>query len=265
MKSLKSKFKRVRPLLGTFVEIRLSDASPARMNTSATRAFEAIGGIDRLMSFHRADSDLSRLNRATANEWISVDVHTRNVFAMSNKFFKTSNGIFDARCGAQSKLNAGIAPVEISGRRIRKTGADTFDLGGIAKGYAVDLAVKILKRAGIKSGLVNAGDDLRAFGPDEWPVAVRHPALPNVALTLFPMKNGALATSGSYFSRKRSDRKWNSALQRRSVTVVAPTCVVADGLTKVVALSPAIAASALRRFRSHAFFVGTNGVLTGVN
>ncbi len=238
MKSSKPKFKRVRPLLGTFVEIRLSGASFARMNASATRAFEAIGEIDRLMSFHREDSDLSRLNRAAVNEWIPVDVHTRNVFAMANKFFETSNGVFDVRRGTRSKLNPGVAPVEISGRRVRKTGADTFDLGGIAKGYAVDLAVKVLKRSGIKSGLVNAGGDLHAFGPEEWPIAVRHPASPGVAFALFPMKNGALATSGSYFSRKRIDRTWNLALQKRSVTVVAPTCMVADGLTKVVTLAP---------------------------
>jgi thiamine biosynthesis lipoprotein len=263
-KSSDPKFKRVRPLLGTFVEIGLAGASTAQMNAAANRAFAIIAKVDGLMSFHKESSDLSLINRARAHEWVSVHAHTRKVLAMANIFFRTSNGVFDVRRGATAREKK-WAPVEIAGRRVRKSGAFVLDLGGIAKGYAVDLAVVALKRAGIKSGLVNAGGDLRAFGSEEWPIAVRHPASPGATLALFPLKSGALATSGAYFSRRSEDREWNSALKKRSVTVVSPTCMLADGLTKIVALAPKTAPQALRQYRSHAFVIGANGILQGVN
>jgi thiamine biosynthesis lipoprotein len=264
MKSSQSKFKRAQPLLGTFVEIGLAGASVAKMNAAASRAFAVIANIDRLMSFHKEISDLSRINRAAANEWVTVHAHTRKVLAMADIFFRASNGVFDVRRGATAR-EMKLAPLEISGRRVRKSGAFVLDLGGIAKGYAVDLAVNALKRAGMKSGLVNAGGDLRAFGSEEWPIAVRHPASPGTALALFPLRSGAMATSAAYFSRRREDRKWNAALKKRSVTVVSPTCMLADGLTKIVALAPKTAPQTLRQYRSHAFVIGENGVLKGVN
>src|SRR5581483_361234 len=114
-------------------------------------AFQAIAEIDRLMSFHRETSDLSRINRASANDWVPVHSHTRNVLLMANRFFRTSGGVFDVRRGLLPNGTVGVAPVRISGRRVRKNGAFVLDLGGIAKGYAVDLAVSTLKRDGMKS------------------------------------------------------------------------------------------------------------------
>src|SRR4051794_19741584 len=99
MKFSKQKIKRVRPILGTFVEIRLEAEAPIELlHTWITAGFDQIEKIDRLMSFHRSESDLSRLNRSEPGHWVEVHPHTRHVLRASNQLFQASGGIFDIRC-----------------------------------------------------------------------------------------------------------------------------------------------------------------------
>lgn len=284
--------KRVRPLLGTFVEITLRGRAAGGGIVSAfAAAFDAIGDIDRLMSYHRPESDLSRLNRAAAGHWLRVNPHTARVLALSNDLFLASSGAFDVRCGAvlagwgllpaapragAGRIYAAMpAPLEIQGRRVRKTGPWTLDLGGIAKGYAVDHAVNVLRARGITSGLVNAGGDLRAFGPHVWRVSVRHPARPALALAPVRLQRAAMATSGSYFSRRRVRNRWVSALVRmkdrtpflkkHSVSVLSDNCAMADALSKVATLEPARANVLLAKFNAMAFSVDVRGAVRLLN
>ena len=150
------------------------------------------------------------------------------------------------------------------GLGVRATAPIALDLGGIAKGYAVDRAVDALRVAGARAGLVNAGGDLRVFGSDEWmPVRLRHPAAPAHTLTLFDVRDAAAATSADYFRDARGGLVEPRAQSLRSypcsVTVVAPTCALADALTKVVALRPADCATLLARHGAHAFTLDTQG------
>jgi thiamine biosynthesis lipoprotein len=141
---------------------------------------------------------------------------------------------------------------------VRATVPVALDLGGIAKGHAVDRAVTALRAAGASAGLVNAGGDLRWFGSNAWmPVRVRNPTNPTVAVSLFEVQDAAVATSADYFRGAigglvdpRSHRLRSLG---GSVTVVAPTCALADALTKVVALDHARAATILARHGAHAF------------
>src|SRR5439155_21847017 len=87
-----------------------------------------------------------------------------------------------------------------------------IDRGGIAKGFAVDEAVTELQRHGIRSGLVNAGGDLRAFGRREQQVHLRHPACLDKIVPLRPLTDCALATSATYFSRKKWHGQWVSSI-----------------------------------------------------
>src|SRR5207237_9076434 len=100
----------------------------------------------------------------------------------------------------------------LSRSRVRLARAVRFDLGGIAKGFAVDRAVQILRRARLAFGLVNAGGDLRAFGNRRWPVHVRCPDAPGELLQLGSLSNGAVATSAVYFSLQRHGAIRTSAL-----------------------------------------------------
>jgi thiamine biosynthesis lipoprotein len=142
----------------------------------------------------------------------------------------------------------GSAALEFSaGSRVRLPAPLTLDLGGIAKGYAVDRAVAVLRRAGVRRGVVNAGGDLRVFGDVAVPVQVRHPAKPGVFFALGGLCDGALATSAlTYSARRWRGRDVGALVDPRtgmacghgvSITVWARSAWLADGLTKVVASS----------------------------
>jgi len=146
-----------------------------------------------------------------------------------------------------------------------------IDLGGIAKGFAVDRAVEALRRHGIAAGLVNAGGDLSAFGPRAHAIAIRDPLRPERPMCRIELDNAALASSGGRFDPMRSDAASGSAvidpvtaLPAQAVlgaTVCAPCCVIADALTKVVMNAGEAAAPVLEHYGASALFMSAEGEL----
>jgi len=270
--------RRAQPWLGTLVEISVADAlADAELLACFDAAYARIAAVHRLMSFHDPASDVSRINRAAAGEAITVDAHTCAVLRCALEVGCASGGLFDVSCAPRlvewGYLPAppGDRPAHVPGRpvlalepgcRVRKTGAAWIDLGGIAKGYAVDLAVDALRQAGVRSACVNAGGDLRAYGELPYPVAIRHPRRPQAAAAHMRLRQGALATSATYFSRKRINAHACSALidgtDGRPVTgaysasVFAPSCMLADALSKVVMASADARHPALKPFGASA-------------
>ena len=138
-----------------------------------------------------------------------------------------------------------------------------LDFGGIAKGYAVDCAIAALRSHGVESGQVNAGGDLRVFGPRAQPIHVRTGGPQGILLPLVEIADGAVATSAYGGDRRRiAGRRWATPLidpraglpmmSTRTVSVIAPTCMLADALTKVVALRGRAAARVLRDYGASA-------------
>jgi thiamine biosynthesis lipoprotein len=253
MKRLKQTIKRVRPLLGTFVEMTLrGEASVSLLNTWATAGFEIVGEIDRLMSFHKPDSDLSRLNRASPHEWVQVNRHTFKVLKTANEIFNLSKGIFDIRaCSSFPAATGGESmnrpPTEAFGGddywRVRKTGPWRMDLGGIAKGYAVDCAVqkiKAISRGYALSGIVNAGGDLRRWGPEVQPIAVATSAVRTRETSPWLSPGKHVYMPAGHIMKKP-----------KAVTVFSNQCLWSDALTKVMLLaSPNIADACLKRYHA---------------
>ena len=263
--------------LGTLVEVALpaADANGERF----TAAFAEIAHVHRTMSAHDATSDLARIARDAHRKTVIVDANTYAVLELAKELFRQTGGAFDvtiapllarhgllpasaagrgARCGRMEalRLEAGLG--------VRATAPVAFDLGGIAKGYAVDRAVDALRAAGARAGLVNAGGDLRVFGADAWmPVRVRNPAAPEQTLQLIDVRDAAVATSADYFRDTQGGlvdpRTQSLRPYPGSVTVVAPTCALADALTKVVALLPVESAAILARHGAHAFKINVQG------
>lgn len=153
--------------------------------------------------------------------------------------------------------------------RVRKLRPALLDLGGIAKGYAVDLAITALQQAGISSALVNAGGDMRAFGPLAWPVLLRDPAPPHGAKYQTELRNSALASSGAYFATRPhasnpAGQHASHLLDGRSklpvcradaVSVCAPDCMLADALCKVVFASGDSAHPLLAQFAATGYII----------
>ena len=124
---------------------------------------------------------------------------------------------------------------------VRRRAELAVDLGGIAKGYAIDRAVDALTAAGCVRGQVNAGGDLRVFGQDLSTIIVRVAGAMDSTVTL---RNRALAVSAARSADSPSGpRGFYSGLTRetlpgRPVAVTAPTAAVADALTKCAIVCP---------------------------
>ena len=210
--------RRARPLLGTLVEI--SASSPGAEHAVA-QAFRAVERVHALMSYHDPASDLSRLNREAAFRPVTVDEWTWQVLAAAREFSAASDGLFDVSV-APVLTRLGYLPrhadfpracpqadwrdIELLAHsRVRFARPLRADLGGIAKGFAVDRAVEALRASGVASGRVNAGGDLRRFGAQAEAVHVRHPHAPTLLLPLAELGDGAAATSAGYFAPRQRD------------------------------------------------------------
>ena len=277
MTSCSSETRRARPLLGTLVEIRVQGIGRAA-RSAVDAAFRAIEDVQQAMSFHDPESELSCLNRNACGRSMKVSPALWRVLSEALRLAKLSGGAFDPTVGARlvqwkilpapqarTPSHAAISWRDVRllpGRRVRFHRALWLDLGGIAKGYAVDVAVSILRRHGISAGIVNAGGDLRVFGSRIERVHVRHPVQPARLVPLADLSDAALATSAGYFSEKRCGGRRVNALvnplmhrpcsPRRSVSVQAPTCLLADALTKVVLVHGCAAEAILRRCHASA-------------
>lgn len=221
--------RRAKPLLGTLVEIAVMCADDSSKNVPQAlldKAFTRVEKVHRLMSRHEALSELSQFNALACQEWLAVSEETMRVFIFANELSQKSAGIFDVFRTSHSPQSGCWSDLELDvpNRRLRKHAPLVADLGGIAKGYAVDCAAQVLideeAACGVLSGWVNAGGDARVFGEIELPLQVRHPLQASWIKDLGLIANKAVATS---------------VLDGlTSQTVIAPTCMVADALTKIV-------------------------------
>ena len=280
--------RRARPLLGTFVEIAVAGAPPAEMEAAVEAAFGAVATVHRLMSFHDEASDIGRLNRGAFDHPVAVHPWTFEVLDIALDFHRRSAGVFDI--GVAPALQAlgllprrddetSLPPAVANGGdaiallcdgsvRFRHRGV-RIDLGGIAKGYAVDRAVEVLRRCGIGEGVVNAGGDLAVFGPHPHAIHIRDPRQPQRPMCEVGLRAAALASSAGRFDPLSSGEPAGSAvIDPRTgtpvhgvvgATVRAPACVVADALTKVVMAAGEGAGALLESCGASALFVTATG------
>jgi thiamine biosynthesis lipoprotein len=237
---------------------------------------KAVDEVDRQMSTRQPASDLMRLNQTPQYESVTVPDRLAQVLALGLTIGRASGNAFDIGMGdavcawgfgpdaadvqnIRSAMAVRRRPayemLELQGNLVRKRGAISLDLNGIAKGYGVDQLAETLQTFGIEAGLVGIDGELRALGlrPDGecWTIAIE---MPNVACraphSILSLQNAAVATSGDY-------RHWVNVQGRRlshtmdprrgaplisslaSVTVIAPTCAEADAwATAFMVLGP---------------------------
>src|SRR5258706_4981041 len=188
---LNVEIRRCRPLLGTFVEITAAGPDETELQDSVTAAFGAVERIQSLMSAHDPASELSRLNRAAVRRPVKV---SRELFALlrrADRMAAESDGAFGYTI-ATVLGRLGYLPASLRRKRpgnwrqvLLLPGRGgcflqplALDLGGIAKGFAVDAAIQVLRHRGADSAIVNAGGDLRVFGARPAVVHLRHPSAP---------------------------------------------------------------------------------------
>jgi len=280
--------RRARPCLGTYVDVAASGRSAGETEAAIEAAFAAIAEVHRLMSVHASDSDVGRLNRDAAARAVAVHPWTYQVLEASRDLHRRSAGIFDVAVApvleargllpAMSPLTRRDVPCGGGGEafellpdhRVRvRDPRVRIDLGGIAKGFAVDRAVDALRSHGAWQGLVNAGGDLAAFGREPESVHLRDPRDPSRVLCRVMLRGGALASTGGRFDPTVSEdvgelsvvdpRQWRPVDGIAGATVRASSCLMADALTKVVVVAGELIIGLLDHYGASAMFVSRDG------
>jgi thiamine biosynthesis lipoprotein len=257
--------KRTQILMGTVVEIKVWGEDEENVKSALDAAFNEIERIDNLMSIYKRESEISLLNRLGS---LVPSEDVMEVIRRSVKFSRLSRGAFDVTCKpllslwsrakergelpTQEELKQALSLVgwenlEIDGESVRfKLKGMQIDLGGVAKGFAVDRAVAVLLKHGVKRAIVNAGGDMYLLGKAPrrgglWQIGVRNPRVEGELLYVLNIQGGAVATSGSYERYFTIDGKkyshiidpktgWPVGDEVLSVTIVAPDCTTADAV-----------------------------------
>jgi len=269
---------RAQPWLGTIVSMHASGLREEEAHRAMDAAFAEIGAVHRLMSFHDHESDVSRLNRYAVKAPINIDQRTVEVLRAASAFSVASEGCFDVTVGAEL-VECGVLPKPHfrfckpygSWRDIEITadGAVRFhrplwiDLGGIAKGYAVDRAIEILRLHGATSCLVNAGGDIRVAGDERECIPLAADYTESCAAV--ELSNGSVASSSTSQSHQRANGEQRSGSHLHGIfrsriragrfaCVIAETCMVADALTKIVLAAGRESVEVLKTFGAAAHF-----------
>jgi len=275
--------RRCRPLLGTFVEIVARGRDERLLGRGIEAGFDAIARVNGLMSFHNPLSDVSRMNRNAFPKGVIVHPWTWQVMKAAKRFAEESQGTFDITV-ARLLVDWNYLPRSSYQFSSTATSRDIFlrrnyevffrrglivDLGGIAKGFAVDRAVDALKENGVECGIVNAGGDLRTFGAASQLIHLRHPSDPTRVTGAVRLRERAMASSGTYFERRKYRGKYVAPLLDGrtgqsgrgliSVSVAAAECMVADALTKIVFALREEAAGLLAQYHADAVLLERNG------
>jgi len=227
------------------------------------RAETALRDVETRMSTHLDVSEVARLNSAGAGEVVGLSAETLELLRISRDLSRGSEGAFDVTCApivevwkragkrgtipSQGEIEAarresGWTNIELLPHGARKRISEArIDLGGIAKGYGIDRAARVITEGGVLAALINVGGDVKCLGTnqggDEWTVGVQSPFEEDLIATL-KLSDLAVCTSGNYrrfveidgkrYSHIVDPRTGRPAEMTPSVTVVAPSATVAD-------------------------------------
>jgi len=254
----------------TAIEMEYWTDDPAVAGKAGDAVLAVFQQIDRQMSRYREESELSRVNRQAANALVAVTDSLFKVLQEAIRVSKLSSGAFDISFGSvgylydfrarrqpsAEELATGLATVnyrsialdpEAKTVRFLQEGV-RLDLGGIAKGYAVDRGIDILKSFGIRHARLSAGGDMRLLGNKQgkpWIVGVRDPRSEDRNALVMPLSDVAVSTSGDYErfffddAGKRVHHILSPATGKpakgvQSVTILGPDALTTDGLSTAV-------------------------------
>ena len=265
-----------REVMGTFAHVVATADKMITAQKCVTAGIGQLEYVDEVMSDYIDDSELSRVNRDAFNEAVKVSDGLFEVLSAAKRYSEKSEGAFDVTVGPLVDLwnkagQAGVKPTEqelaeVTKRvgyeklildKVNKTvrfAVDRMrvDLGGIAKGYGIDLAVKEMKENGAISGMVDVGGDIFCFGDRAgqtggWTIGLKDPFIEGNILMKLKLDDMAVATSGNYrrfvsidgrkFSHIMNPAISSSAKELSSVSIIARTALEADAMATAVSVA----------------------------
>jgi thiamine biosynthesis lipoprotein len=266
-------------VMGTFARVVAVAADSNTADRCIKAAFAEIKEVDRLMSKYKSDSEISELNRDGFTRAVKVSKPTYEVLQRSIEFSRLTDGAFDVTVGPlvdlwHSAEEANSVPADAELQETRsKVGYDKLildaneesirfavkgmevDLGGIAKGYAIDKAVEAMQKGGATGGMVDIGGEIRCFGSpprgqNNWRIGLQDPDKAKdglnagVPLLVLHLTDSAVATSGNYrrfvvikgkiYSHIIDTKTGHSSEELTSVTIISPNATDADALATAV-------------------------------
>lgn len=256
-------------IMGTRCAVELWATDRNAGNAAIEAVLADMRRIDALMSTYKPDSEISRVNANAAREPVAITAELFGLLQTAQQYSALSKGAFDITYASvgylydyrqhfhpDEKTIAAALP-SVDYRQLKLDPANRtvsfgkpgmrIDLGGIAKGYAVDRGIDILKARGLTHAMVNAGGDTRVSGDrfgKPWIVGIRHPDRKNEVALRIPLTDAAFSTSGDYerffdeggvrYHHIIDPKTGHSPHSVRSVTIIASNATRTDGLSKTV-------------------------------
>jgi thiamine biosynthesis lipoprotein len=256
-------------IMGTRCAVELWSEDVAAGEAAIEAVFADMRRIDALMSTYRPDSEISRVNAAAAQHPVAVSEELFRLLETAVEYSRISDGAFDITYASvgylydyrarrhpdEAAIAAALPAVDYRRLKLDPDKRTVFferpgmriDLGGIAKGHAVDRGIQILRARGFTRAMVNAGGDTRVIGDrfgKPWVIGIRHPDRAGEVVLRIPLVDAAFSTSGDYeryfdeggvrYHHILDPKTGRSPHAVRSVTVIASTATRTDGLTKTV-------------------------------
>jgi thiamine biosynthesis lipoprotein len=256
-------------IMGTRVHVEFFTADDAAADALLDTAMAQMRRIDEAFSPYKATSELSKVNREAPLGWVPVSDEMIDLLIKARQISELSSGAFDItyasvgryydyreqRTPDEATLEAAVKAIDyryveldLKQRRVRFSHPAVYiDLGGIAKGHAVDRTMALLTAAGIKQASVSAGGDSLIVGDrggKPWTVGIQHPRDDDKMSAILPLVDTAVSTSGDYerFFERDGVRYHHildpttgrSATGALSVTILGPDATLTDGLSTSV-------------------------------
>jgi thiamine biosynthesis lipoprotein len=266
-------FSEARPAMGTTFTIFVYAANQERASEYFEMAFDEIERVEEALSDYRPTSELSRINRLASKEYVTTDPEVFKFLQISMDYSRRSEGAFDITVGplmrawgffrgqgryptaeelANARKSVGWEHVHLDpeNRTVRfDLPGMSLDPGGIGKGYVVDCVVSLLKDAGVKTALVDAGSStIYALGAppgkEGWTVQIPQPGDRTHSISTVVLRDTSLSTSGNYekfftlngrtYCHIMDPRTGEPVQGTLQTTVITPNATASDALSLIM-------------------------------
>ena len=262
-------YKANRAIMGTAIHVELWHTDKKAAETAIQRVFDEMYRIDDLMSPFKKNSEVSLINKDATKHPVKISRELFNLIKKSINISKLSNGAFDITFASvgylydyrkkqkptKEEITKHLKSINYKNIELDNINQTIFftktntriDLGGIAKGHAVDNAINLIQHHGIKQAMVSAGGDTRIIGDKKgrpWYVGIRHPRNKNESAVILPLSHTAISTSGDYERYFIKDNirhhhiiepsTGDSARELRSVSILGSNSTTTDALSTTV-------------------------------
>ncbi len=252
--------------MGTEISVSLWAQTPEDAAAATKAVIDEMNRIDQLMSSYKPTSELAIINKEAAQHPVKISAELYDLIKRALDFSKLTDGAFDITYASVGYLydfrkkthpqrdaikqhlpavnyhhvllDDNNTTIEFKRQGVR------IDLGGIAKGHAVDRSIEILKLAGIQHAMITAGGDTRVLGDHKgrpWSIAIQNPVKENENVAIIPLLDEAISTSGDYerffdeggirYHHIIDPETGDSARKVKSVSIIGPESTSADALS----------------------------------